>query len=291
MKRREYEVYTNKVDSEKNIAIVSDMHISDETPTEKLIDTLDTLSDIKPTHIVMPGDLYDVDVATMFNRKVTSFINDATDIAPVFYVKGDSEDRGALYSMKMLPKGLDNGQNKKFHVLNEENKEISLDSYTFKGINFTGLKLPQEYYGLSEFNKARYILNHYRSYLERMSQRLQVLKEKGYDEFSVLLCHDPAIIDAITHYNLTEDEQLNFNLMISGHNHGGIYPNSLRPLFKMAGKGSLYPSYTDGIHCTGDEQYGIVSEGITKYPAGMGIMSSFERFHEGTIENVRVLKK
>ena len=92
-----------------------------------LVDTLDTLSDIKPTHIVMPGDLYDVDVATMFNRKVTCFINDATDIAPVFYVKGDSEDRGALYSMKMLPKGLDSGQNKKFHVLNEENKELNIN--------------------------------------------------------------------------------------------------------------------------------------------------------------------
>ena len=291
MKRREYEVYTNKVDSEKNIAIVSDIHISEETPTEKLIDTLDTLSDIKPTHIVMPGDLYDVDVATMFRGKVTSFINDATEIAPVFYVKGDSEDRGALYSMKMLPKGLENGQNRKFHILNEENKEFSTDSYTFKGINFTGLKLPQEFYGLSEFNKARYILNHYRSYLEEISRKLETIKDKGYDAFNVLLCHDPAIIDAITHYNLTEDEQLNFNLMISGHNHGGLYPNSLRPVFKMLGKGRLYPSYKNGIHCTGDDQYGIVSEGITKYPAGMGVMSNFERFHEGTIENVRVLKK
>jgi len=291
MERKEYKVYTNKVDSEKNIAIVTDMHISDDTPVEKLVNTLDTLSDIKPTHIVMPGDLYDVDVTTIFGGKVTSFINDATDIAPVFYVKGDSEDRGALYSMKMLPKGLEKGQNKRFHILNEENREFSGNSYYYDSINFTGLKLPKEFYGLSEFNKARFILNHYKSYLEEMSKKMEILKNKGYDAFSLLLCHDPAIIDAITHYNLTEDEQLNFNLMISGHNHGGIYPNSLRPLFKMAGKGSLYPSYTDGIHCTGDEQYGIVSEGITKYPAGMGIMSNFERFHEGTIENVRVLKK
>lgn len=291
MERKEYKVYTNKVDSEKNIAIVSDMHISRETSVEKLIDTLDTLSDIKPTHIVMPGDLYDVDVTSMFDRKVTSFINDATDIAPVFYVKGDSEDRGSLYNMKLLPKGLENGQNRRFHILNEESRDFSVDNYTYKGINFTGLKLPQEFYGLSEFNKARFILNHYKSYLEKMSKRIQELKEKGYNEYSVLLCHDPAIIDAITHYNLTEDEQLNFNLMISGHNHGGLYPESLRSLFKMVGKGSLYPSYTNGIHCTGDEQYGIVSEGITKYPAGMGMMSNFERFHNGTIENVRVLKK
>lgn len=291
MKKREYNVYTNKVDSDKNIAIVSDMHISEETPVEKLIDTLDTLSEIKPTHIVMPGDLYDVDLTTIFNKKVTSFINDATDIAPVFYVKGDSEDRGALYSMKILPKGLENGQNKDFHVLNESNRDFSFDNYTFKGINFTGLKLPQEFYSLSEYNKARYILTHYKEYLEKMSKKIETLKYKGYEDFSVLLCHDPAIIDAITHYNFTENEQLNFDLIISGHNHGGQYPESLRPLFQMIGKGSLYPSYRDGMHFTGDDQIAIVSEGITKYPEGMGFMSNFERFHEGTIENVRVLKK
>lgn len=291
MKKKEYTLYSDKISNNKSIAIVSDLHISEDTSTEKLVETLDTLNRIKPTHIVIPGDLYNMDMTTMFYGKVTNFINDATDIAPVIYVKGDSEDRGALYNMEILPKGLENEKNPNFHILNEGIKKELNSTCCINGVSFSGLKLSQYFYTLSEINKAKYLLKNYKNFLERLSKRNKNLDLLGENELSVLLCHDPSIIDAMTDYNFTEDEQLQFDLMISGHNHGGLYPEKLRTLFNLLGKDELFPFYRKGIFYTGDNQCGIVSEGITKYPSNMDIMKRFEKFQEGTIENIRVLKK
>jgi len=286
MRRTEYTLCSSKVKSDKNIAIVSDLHISENMPEKRLTEVLDTLDDIDPTHIVIPGDLYNVDMSTIGEEKVTNFMNSASEIADVFYVKGNTEDMGSILNYRILPNGLEKNDNSRIHILCENQKGYQTKVAKHNDLSIAGIRLPEEFYRLSESEKVTMLLNRYDKYLDRL------LKQCGEKSYNILLCHDPIIRDMILLMEAIRESKIStFDLVISGHNHGGIYPNSLRPLFKMAGKGSLYPSYTDGIHCTGDEQYGIVSEGITKYPAGMGIMSNFERFHEGTIENVRVLKK
>ena len=117
MNRIDYTLESSKVDTDKNIAICSDLHINRNTPKEKLDDVLETLSDIQPTHIVIPGDLYDVDDTTISTDlkqdKVSLFIDNASEIADVFYVKGNAEQKSNL-----LPYGLYNNHKSFIYFVN-----------------------------------------------------------------------------------------------------------------------------------------------------------------------------
>lgn len=290
MKRNEYIIESSKIIDDKNIAICSDMHINKKTSEKKIDEVLETLADIKPTHIVIPGDLYDVDHSTMFNMpdKVSLFIDRATDIADVFYVKGNIEQKSSL-----LPYRLYNNNNPKFHLLCENNSDGKYRYLNNAGINIAGIKLPLSFYKLSESERTKILLFHYKKYLEKLS------KSCGTKDFNILLCHDP-IIKKSMHYfaKLTKGTQneinFNFDLIVSGHNHGGIWPDWMKPLFKMinANIELCYPTYTKGMFEVGDAgNKMIVSEGITKFNSDFGGLQILERFHEGTIENVKILSK
>lgn len=287
MKRNEYTLYSSKVKSDKNIAILSDMHISESLSDKTLEEALDTLDDIDPTHIVIPGDLYNVDVSTICEDKVTKFINAATEIAEVFYVKGNIEDRGSILNMRILPHNLAKGQNPRFHVLCEKMDGYQTKFYQHDGLNISGIKLPEEFYLLNEDEKIVELLSKYQRYLEKLSRSC------GEERYNVLLCHDPMIRDLFMIMEAINKNPLNFDLVITGHNHGGMLPNILRPIIEMFSQDikKYYPSYTEGIMTCGDKALMIVSEGVTKFHSEMGVLEHLERFHEGIIENVRVLKK
>ena len=288
MKRIEYIIESSKINVDKNIAICSDMHINKKTPKKKIDYVLETLADIKPTHIVIPGDLYDVDSSTIFNNpdRVSSFIDNATDIADVFYVKGNIEQKSEL-----LPYQLYNNYNPKFHLLCENNSNGKYRHIKNNDINIAGIKLPLNFYNLSEKERTKIILSQYKKYLEKLS------KSCGIIDFNILLCHDPIIIEVINYLStLTKEEQFenNFDLIISGHNHGGIWPDFMKPLFKLTRTNMelCYPTYTKGMLEVGrDEKKMIVSEGITKFHSDFGSLQTLERFHDGTIENVKILSK
>jgi len=135
MKRKQYTIYSDKIDSSKNIAVCSDLHLNENTSKKKITELLETLDEIKPSHIVIPGDLYDVCHSTIEvkNDIVTDFINEVTDIADVYYVKGNIEQRSML-----LPYGLYYNNNPHFYLLCENNalgkdKIIYNDDVTISG--------------------------------------------------------------------------------------------------------------------------------------------------------------
>ncbi len=286
MERYEYTIESSKIDGDKNIAICSDLHINKKTTDKKIDDILYTLEDIKPTHIVIPGDLYDT--AVYDNEQIFNFIDNATEIADVFYVKGNIEQKNGL-----LPYKLYNNHNRKFHLLCERNLDGEYTYINNNGINISGIKLPLEFYRLNENQRAMFLLFEYRKYLETLSVNC------GSKNFNVLLCHDPIILKIIPFLrNLTAktpyETDLNFDLIISGHNHGGIWPDWMRPFFKLIGANMelCYPTYTKGmieIGCNGGKI--VISKGITKFHSDFGKLQLFERFHEGTVENVKILSK
>ena len=289
MKRIEYILESSKINENKNIAICSDMHINKNIPNKKINEVLQTLADIKPTHIVIPGDLYDVDDSTIFNTpdKVSLFIDKATDIADVFYIKGNIEQKSEL-----LPYKLYNNNNPKFHLLCENNNDGKYRYIKNNDINIAGIKLPLNFYKLSESERTKIILFQYKKYLEKLS------KSCGTKDFNILLCHDPIIIEVINYFEkLSMEKQhesnFNFDLIIAGHNHGGIWPNFMKPLFKLiqANMDLCYPTYTKGIFEAGHKGKMIVSQGITKFHSDFGVLQRLEGFHEGTIENVKILSK
>lgn len=287
MKRNEYRLYSNKVKSDKNIAIVSDLHISEGMSDTTLTEVLDTLDDINPSQIVIPGDLYNVDVSTICEARVTNFVNIASEIAEVFYVKGNIEDHGSILNMRILPSGLQNNNNSRIHILCEKIGDYQERYVSLGDISIAGMRMPSSYYQLSEYERISILLSKYQKYLERLS------KQCGQGNYNILLCHDPIIRDMFMIMETLKNQPLNFDLIISGHNHGGMIPEFLKPFFKIICKDitKYYPTYTDGIIKCDSNSKMIVSEGITKYHSEMPILEHLEIFHEGTIENVRVLKK
>lgn len=283
MKRKQYKIYTDKIDSSKNIAVCSDLHLNENTSKKKISEVLETLDEIKPSHIVIPGDLYDVCHSTIEvkNDIVTDFINEATDIADVYYVKGNIEQRSML-----LPYGLYYNNNPHFHLLCE-NTQSGKDKIIYNnGVNVSAIKLPLDFYYLNEEERCKVLMERYNKYLEKLS------KYCGTKNFNVLLCHDPIIVKALQLYQ-KEYGDLNFDLIISGHNHGGLFPYWLKSVFEFSGVDMerLYPTYTKGSFETNDNQYAIVSEGVTRFHSGFGKLQFLEKSHEGTIENVKVLIK
>jgi len=283
MKRKQYTIYSDKIDSSKNIAVCSDLHLNENTSKKKITELLETLDEIKPSHIVIPGDLYDVCHSTIEvkNDIVTDFINEVTDIADVYYVKGNIEQRSML-----LPYGLYYNNNPHFYLLCENNA-LGKDKIIYNDdVTISAIKLPLDFYYLSEEERCSQLLERYNKYLEKIS------KFCGTKNFNILLCHDPIIVKALELYQ-KDYCNLNFDLIISGHNHGGLFPYWLKSVFEFSGidMERLYPTYTKGMYETRENQFTVVSEGVTKFHSGFGKLQFLEKSHEGTIENVKVLSK
>lgn len=289
MKRNEFIINSYNIESDKNIAICSDIHINKNTRKKELNDILETLDEINPTHIVIPGDLYDVSNPSLLDiqSSVLYFVNNASSIAPTFYVQGNVEQRMTdgirEYKIDYLPEKLVFNSNPNFHLLCEKNIEGIINYYYSDGINIAGIKLPVEFYNLSELERTNFLLTQYKDYLINLSSKI------GNKNFNLLLCHDPIICDTIKNF-----PNLNFDLIVSGHNHGGLWPKAMRPVFKFMGTNMdlCYPKYTRGmIDIIPNKKRMIVSEGITRFHSDFGSLQLLEKVHTGTIENVKILKR
>ena len=128
-----------------------------------------------------------------------------------------------------------------------------------------------------KMEKINHILSEFGSYLENLSN------DCGKEKFNILLCHDPIIKDVL------EKLDLNFDLVVAGHNHGGLFPKWMKGYFARSGVDmeKLYPKYIKGMLPCGNGSM-IVSEGITKFHSESGKLEKLEVFHEGTIETVMV---
>lgn len=260
---------TNKDISDRYLAIGSDIHLSSNMKDGKLREIIDSFSETKPNYIFIPGDLYNVcdGLVDCDIDKIRNFINQLTDICDVFYVNGNMELQGESVLKDII-------SNERFHILKDTYFE-----HTDDGMNVFGIELSKEFYQLSESDKVKFILLKYRDYFNYLVDRC------NDSEFNVLLCHDPIIIDA--YQELLGLQKM--DLVISGHNHGGMYPNGLKPVFKLMGADmdKVYPKYTKGQIVKNDTHF-IISEGITKFHSQFGPLSSLEDFHTGSIEVLNV---
>ncbi|MBE6156256.1 MAG: hypothetical protein E7161_00715 [Firmicutes bacterium] len=279
MKIKNHEYFTSKNVSEKTLAIASDIHLSETTNIKDTLELLDTLDRIKPTHILLPGDLYNVDSSFQIESSniADEFIKFASRIAPIIYVRGNSELKSDF-----LPCSF--SRNSQLHVLNSSNSLNVGTKYmaSFGDMNIAGIDLPLDFYGLTEDEKVTLLLNKYQVYIRNIARLCQ------QSDFNILLCHDPIIIKIADELKALS----NFDLVVSGHNHGGLVPDVLKPIFKLLGADldKLYPTFRKGVVEKQNTKY-LISEGVTKFHAEFGGLAKLERFHEGSIDVVRVLKK
>lgn len=212
------------------IAQVSDLHNDEFGERNEYL--LEKLRALEPDLVAITGDMIDsrstdIDVSLDFARA-------ALEIAPVYYVPGNHENRLAVYAE--FRKSL---RDMGVVVLEDEAAAIERGG---DAINIIGLNDPNI---RARKRQPSYAAEEYKSVMRALSER-----HKG--GFNIMLAHRPEYFE-----DYAEND---FALVLSGHAHGGQ--------FRIPGRGGLYapsqgvlPRYTEGAHTKNGTTL-IISRGL-----------------------------
>ncbi len=226
-----YTVTSDKIPEEfygYRIAHISDLHNAEiGKDNEKLISML---SQAEPDIIAITGDLIDsrnTDIETAI-----SFVKEAVEIAPCYYVTGNHEARVAEYGE--LKKSLI-----ELGVVVLDNKLVELEK-NGKSVTLAGLADPSF--------EADYLFDDDKTVAEVHLQELL----HGSDGYTILLSHRPELLDVYS--------DCGADLTLSGHAHGGqIRLPVIGGIF--APNQGFFPVYDGGLYSKGASDM-IVSRGI-----------------------------
>ncbi len=220
-----YCLYSNKINSPIRIVLLADLHSCYYGDSES--ELIDAINKQNPDVIMMAGDIAD-DVLPEDNVK--TLLEGIGNKYPCYYVAGNHEFwSGRVEEQKAMFTSY--GVN----VLQGTCETISLNG---QSISVCGVDDPDG--GLVNFN----------------SQLSTVGKSICKDQYSILLAHRPEL--------LADYSQHSFDLVLSGHAHGGqwripfIFSNGL-----FAPNQGLFPKYTKGIHEYVDTTM-IISRGLSR---------------------------
>lgn len=230
---------------DRTIAFISDIHYYDKSDKDKLDNIIFNLKDMNLDFICITGDL--TDKSNIKDEEyLLNFLNDLSNMCKVIISIGNHE----FYFDKKNSRFKFNNilfskikKIKNIYVLDNENKIID-------NINFIGLTLPVEYYISKESDDifSKYIKN------------INCLD----NYYNILLCHSPSNINSKKYL-----KNLNVNLVLSGHMHGGILPRFLRIFIKHGGlifpSKKLFPRNIYGKFNV-DNKYVIITSGISVIP-------------------------
>ena len=226
----------------KKIVLLSDIHYFNRKDIINLNKVLDKVKLLNPDYICIAGDTmdrYEVESFELLLEWLTKLAN----ISKVIMVLGNHEfyldrknDKYKLNNsyIKQIKK-INN-----LYFLDNENKVID-------NINFIGLTLPIDYYMVYSEDE-----NMFKKHIKNIKV------EKGL--YNILLCHSPI--------NIVKKEilkDIDVDLILCGHMHGGLTPNILKPFMNRRGlispKRDLFPkdAYGHIKRCNKDI---IISSGI-----------------------------
>ena len=220
MKKSYYSLVDSSLPRGLRLAIVSDLHA--QSPRR----AVDALREIKPTHILMAGDILEALDGSCDEKNAAAFeiFERAAAIAPTFYCTGNHED-GGVHSERRKWKR----EHSTVRVYTEENiakieksgVHFLLDSYEIvDGMAIGGLA-------------SGLILEGGEPALEFLGRFAKL------DAPKVLICHHPEYFEKYI-------RALPIDLTVSGHAHGGQWRFFGRGVY-APGQG-LFPKYTSGIH-------------------------------------------
>jgi uncharacterized protein len=228
---RNYQVKTDKLEKQESIKIVliSDLHSTIFGKNQSVL--INKIKNIAPDIIVLCGDIFDDKVPMKGTQLLLSGIK---GIAPIFYVTGNHE----YYSRNI--QGIKD-EISSFGVI------ILSDTYTIIEIKETKIVIA----GIEDPDKKRYETTDYNQ-KESMEKAFRELDE--IKNYKILLAHRP---ESIEYY-----KKFSFDLILSGHTHGGQVriPTFINGLY--APNQGLFPKYAGGVY-THKNLTHIISRGLS----------------------------
>lgn len=181
------------------IALVSDLHnVEYGKENQKLLEAIDKE---KPEYILVAGDMLVAKAGEDFSAAI-AFLKAISEKYPVYYSYGNHECR--LKEKKVVYKDMAARYNQEVErlplfLLHNQNAEIKKGA---SSIRIYGLEIGMEYY---------YKFKPYKMTGMYLNKRLG---KKNPEEFSILIAHNPYFFPAYAEWGA--------DLVVSGHNHGGI---------------------------------------------------------------------
>lgn len=216
IKKYFYEINTKKI-SNKRIVLLTDIHYYDREIIDIFNILLKEIEALNPDFICIAGDL--IDNSQIHNREILLiWLKELGKIAKTIISIGNHE--------------LLNRKTKKvefneilFERISEMSNVIIVDnaSVDIEDIHFMGLTLPAKYFYQDNEPDEFFI-----KYINKKFSKLDNKR------FNVLLCHTPLAIckdDVISKVKIASS----LDLVLSGHTHGGITPEFLKPHLKNKG--------------------------------------------------------
>lgn len=224
-----YPVVSEKIKTPVKILQISDLHSSHYG--KEYSELIEAVTNISPDIIVMTGDILDNRTP---NGACFMFLKKIASLYPCYYVSGNHEVYTHLVDAikdKLVSYGI--------RVLEGETETVTVgeQSIIIGGVD-DPIESPDRYGRLWE------------------DQLTDCGKSLGGNAFSILLSHRPELV---SYY-----EETPFDLVLSGHAHGGqvIVPNFINGLY--APHQGFFPKYAGGEYAMANGGKMIVSRGLSK---------------------------
>jgi len=229
-----YQLKTALLEENKEIkiALISDLHSTIYGKDQSIL--INKVKNINPDLIVLSGDIFD-DVVPMTGTKL--FLAGISGIAPIFYVTGNHEYWS--HNMREIRE-----------ELVSHGVTILSDTYTIIDVNNNKIVIA----GIDDPDKRRYETANYNQN-ESMENAFRELDEIHL--YKILIAHRPEQIKNYKKYS--------FDLVLSGHTHGGQVriPYIINGLY--APNQGLFPKYAGGLY-THENLTHIISRGLSVNP-------------------------
>lgn len=230
----DYQISTDKVSEDYKFIHISDYH-SNSRQDETILEITQRNN---PDYILLSGDILESDDMS----STVEFVEQLTKIAPVVYARGNHDNQYGTYQQ--------------FQQVLSDMGVIVLnnDSYQTAELNFIGLEdIDNVSYAGKEFDQ------NYEQYISTYSQFIED------DKYNILLAHRPNYLEQYA--------ELDADLVVSGHAHGGQWQIPFTDIGIIAPDEGLFPTHVEGLQNI-DDTYQSISTG-TSNPYGLLIPRFF----------------
>ena len=259
IKVNEYVLKDPRFNKDRTVVNMSDIHSN----VVALNNIVKLLEEIKASYIYVPGDTLD-SIDNPHNKEIMELLKKVGNISQTFLSVGNHEMCELSYETGKKEEVESKDYIDFFIEVAKQTDCIPMISDFSKidladDLSVSAANVPFSYYGKKEN-------------LEQFKKLLENVKEKmDENKFNVLLLHSPNSLIQNGKIDRSSDVIRNMNLILCGHNHGGLMPTFAQDILKghrgLAGPyAKLFQPNAYGVYNEEDTSV-LVSNGVTKISA------------------------